>query len=364
MALQLAQAPGATTALSKTNAALPQTRATATPATTPVALRGIGDAATTRSVDSASDPLLNGSAAGASTAAREPGAQQRLGQLQQGIAYAEQLRGALQSLKNGLGQALARPQVDSSAALRQQLDQVQTLWQSRSEQAGGTLDAQLQLVPAGAQAQQRFALRGLDMAALSGGSSETLRLSLPGQTQAVSVQLDGRGLQRQLNSLRQALAPTGVSVDTRSGKLSLSVAESKWPALRDGLSIRGEGKRFPSGQPVRAGLQAEADAMAPAQWKLGDAASQRDSLKKLLQAQQDLAPAEAQLREQLDTAAAAVTHDDDAATQASVSAFAAQFAEGDQDAALNYERLASLGPALAGMHRRRVEQLLQQQSGA
>ncbi|MET0518952.1 MAG: hypothetical protein ABW005_08970 [Burkholderiaceae bacterium] len=363
MALQLSAPAGATPALSKTGATLPQTRSSAAAPATPAAVSTIGPraAAVAANPATARDPLLEGAAPASGTPAREPGAQQRLGQLQQGMAYVEQLRQALQTLKNGLGQALARPQADSSAALAQQLGKVQTLWQARGEQAAGVLDGQLQPVQAGAQAQQRFTLRGLDIAALSGGSSETLRLSLPGQTQGLSVPLDGRGLQRQLNTLRQALAPTGVTVDSRGGELSLSVAESRWPALRDGLSIRGEGKRFPSGQPVRAALQPQADAMAPAQWKLGDAAAQRDSLRKLLQAQQDLAPAAAQLQGELAQAQAGSSDAAAASPQdvAAIHNFAADFATSEDGAPLNYERLAALSPALAGLHRRRVEQLLQ-----
>jgi len=298
---------------------------------------------------------------------REPGLQQRLGQLQQGVAYAEQLGQALQGLKGALSQALVRQQGQPDAALQDRLETVRRLWQARGEQGGGLLDAQLQPVADGEAARQRFRLRGLDLAALAQGGAETLRLSLPGQPRSIAVPLDGQGLQRQLQSLQRALAPTDLRVETQGGELQFSAPESQWPALRDGFSIRGDGKRFPSGQMVRAPLDPQAEALSPAQWQLEGSDAQRRALAQVLGAQERLAQARQRLSQRLAEAASApepardaVAAAGEAETRQAVHDFAAAFAASTDaaQAPLDYEQLSALVPALLGLHRRQVQQLL------
>lgn len=297
--------------------------------------------------------------AGESSPYREPGLQQRLGQLQQGVAYAEQLGQALQGLKTALSQSLVRQQAQPDAALQGRLEQVKQLWQARGELGGGQLDSQLQTVDAGEAARQRFRIRGLDLAALSSGGAETLRLGLPGQTRSIAVPLDGQGLQRGLQSLQRALAPTDLRVETAGGELAFSAPESQWPALRDGLSMRGDGKRFPSGQMVRVALDPQGEALKPATLQLDGIDAQRRSLAQVLSAQERLGQARQRLAQSLAEASSQQPVGEGEAAQArAVHAFARGFAAGAEEAPLDYEQLSALVPALLGLHRRQVQQLL------
>lgn len=290
---------------------------------------------------------------------REPGQQQRLGALQQGLAWLDQLSGALQTVKTGLGQALARPGTDT-AGLNQALEQLRLQWAARGESAGGLLDGKLRTVEGGDEARQRFRLRGLDLQTLAAGGAETLRLTLPGQARPVSIALDDGGLQRQLQQLQRAVAPAGLRLESEGGELLFSVAEKQWPALRDGLGIKGDGKRFPSGQTVRAMLDPEAAAMAPQGWKIDDPAAQRRSLVALVAAQQRVQAARQDLGARLSDAQAEALGglEDDAARAAAMRVFAQQFETAATAVPLDYGRLAELPPALEGLHRGKVQQLL------
>jgi hypothetical protein len=299
-------------------------------------------------------------ASDAASAAREPGAQLQLGRLQQGLDYLDRLASAMQQLKGGLSDALAR-QAPPSAALNAQVEQLRQLWSQRSRDAGGRVDGELQAAPADGAARQRFKLRGLDLAVLEHGGKETLRLQLPSQTQdgggaakpvAIAVTLEGEGTQPQLQALVKALTPAGLSVRAQGTEIVFSVAESQWPALRDGLTLRGEGKRFPSGQPVRALLDPSPEALQPQRWEVKDAAGQRQALGQLLQAQPKVAQARAQLHGQLEAAAR---------PRASMAPAQAQALAGSLAGALSgaeYSDVGALLPALRGMHRARVRQLL------
>lgn len=289
---------------------------------------------------------------------REPGQQQRLGALQQGLAYAERLGQALQELKSGLSRALAQPQLAGRQALPAKLEAVQQAWQARAGESGGQLDARLQPVAEGEQPRQLFRLRGLDVQALSSAGAETLRLAMPGQPRATLVPLDGQGLQRGLQSLQRALAATEMRVHSQGGELLFSAPESHWPALRDGLSLRGDGKRFPSGQMVRALLDPQPDAISPSGWKLDDSQAQRHSLVQVLDAQAKLGQAQQQLSQSLASASALTSLPTPAQASAQQARFAASFGAEASEQALDFERLSALAPALLGLHRNQVQQLL------
>lgn len=286
--------------------------------------------------------------------AREPGLQQRVGSLQQGLSYLAGLEGSLQDLKRGLVQSLSQGQ-RAATGLDEQLQAVQRQWTQRGLEAGAALDARLSVLPDGEAARRQFRLRGLDLQSLAQPGSETLRLSLPGQPLGLNVPLDGRGLQPALQSLQRALAPVGLRVDSRGGQLQFSVPETDWPALRDGLGIRGDGKRFPSGQPVRALLETSDEALQPARWQVGDADAQRRSLSQLVQAEQRVVQARQGLEREL---AVAGETQGDAGDAAAMAEFAATFARAPVEPGLDYGRLAALTPALAGLHRAQVGQLL------
>lgn len=329
------------------------------------ALRGQQQQATQDALATlAASDLPLGRKNGESSPYREPGLQERLGQLQQGSAYAEQLGQALQGLKSSLSQTLVRQQGQPDAALQGRLDQVKRLWDARGELSGGQLDGQLQTVDAGEAARQRFRIRGLDMATLASNGAETLRLGVPGQPRSIAVPLDGQGLQRGLQSLQRALAPTDLRVETQGGELAFSAPESQWPALRDGLSIKGDGKRFPSGQMVRVALEPQADVLKPATLQLEGTEAQRRSLAQVLSTQERLGQARQRLNQSLADASQLTTESAAAQGEArAVHAFANDFAVNADAAPLDYEQLSALVPALLGLHKRQVQQLLQPRAG-
>ncbi|MFX1678152.1 hypothetical protein PV762_02880 [Mitsuaria sp. CC2] len=335
--------------------------------------RGAADPASARPpvVELAAAPLRSADAA---SAAREPGAQLQLGKLQQGLDYLDRLAAAMQQLKGGLSDTLAR-QTAPSAAVHGQLDQLRQLWAQRGRDAGGRVDAELQAAPQDGAARQRFKLRGLDLAVLQQGGKETLRLQLPSQPQdsggssnggignnggkptLIAVTLDGEGTQQQLLALTKALSPAGLSVQAQGTEIVFSVAESQWPALRDGLTLRGEGKRFPSGQPVRALLEPSPDALQPQRWDVKEATGQRQALGQLLQAEPKVAQARARLHEQLVASATPPA----GAVEETLSPEQAGRLAGSLAGALSgaeYSDVGALLPALRGMHRQRVRQLL------
>lgn len=291
-------------------------------------------------------------------AAREPGRQENLGRLQQGLDYLDRLGESLQALKQDLGRSLAGLPVPP-AALEGRLESLRQQWQQRPQRAAGMVDGQLQAASPDAPARQRFKLRGLDLAMLEQGGRETLRLQLPGQATAdgraaqIAVTLDGEGSPQQLQALARALGPAGLQVQAQGGELLFSVAEAQWPALRDGLTLRGEGRRFPGGQALRAPLETPPEALQPQRWSLDDATGQRRALGELLQAQPRLAQARTQLQTQL--------QDLDAAVPATVSAAQAGRLADDLERALQdggYAGVGALLPALRGLHKDRVRQLL------
>ncbi|WAC75562.1 hypothetical protein OU995_13020 [Roseateles sp. SL47] len=294
--------------------------------------------------------------------ARQPGQQQRLGRLQQGLDYLDRLASSVQQLKSGISDTLAR-RAAPSETLNQQVDQLRQLWEQRPQEAGGRVDAQLQAADSpDASARQRFKLRGLDLAVLQHGGRETLRLQLPGQavpqgagTSAkpvqLSVTLQGEGTQEQLQGLAKALAPAGLQLQVQGQDIIFQVSEAQWPALRDGMTVRGEGKRFPSGQPVRAMLEPAPEALQPQRWNLQDTSGQREALGQLLQVQPRLAQARLVLGQQLQQVSRpGLTASSEADGLASDITDAMQ--------SLDFQSLGALLPAVQGLHRQRVQQLL------
>jgi hypothetical protein len=284
-------------------------------------------------------PLATGNAA---SAAREPGAQQRLGRLQQGQAWLHKLDGDLRALAAALAGGA------DETAVASKLAQLQSSWAQRGD-AGGLVDGQLRVQMQG-DTRQQFLLRGLDAAALAdaGNGRETLTLALPGAQRRVQVTLDpAAGAAANLQTLQRALAPAGIGVARQGDKLLMSVSESRWPALRQGMSLMGEGRRYPSGQLVRAPLEAQGDALRPAQWRTDSASGRQQLMEQLRQAHGQLQRGRQQVDAALD--AAALPALGDAGEGAQLQAFADGFGR---------EAPTELLPAVQGLGRQRVCQLL------
>ena len=333
------------------------------PASAPV---GAGAMAAAPAKDAASPPADTSPTAFAPPAndpAREPGVHTRIGDLQQGADFLNRLGQALQGLKQQLGNALAAGSNGSStatapASLQQTVDGIAALWQARVGSAGGSVDSQLQVVAGpsegGQAARQRFRLRGLDADSLAGGGAETLRLRLPGQTASVRVMLEGSGLGQGLQALQGALAPLGVQVQAQGSAVWFSVDESRWPAVRDGLTVQGDGRRFPGGQAVRPLIDAEPAALQPSRWRVDSSTDQRATLQQVVQAQGQVTRAQRSLAGAWRQAASAEAST--GLTPASAADTANALAQGMQQA--DFQQVAQLAPALRGLHAARVRQLL------
>ncbi|MFG6488967.1 hypothetical protein ACG04R_19935 [Roseateles sp. BYS78W] len=285
--------------------------------------------------------------------AREPGLQTRIGTLQQGADYLDRLDRGVQGLKTQLSLALAGGDADA-APLQAAVDGVEALWQSRGRDAGGQLDAQLQPPAVDLPARRRFRIRGLDVQSLQSGGTETLRLWLPGSSAPARAQLDGGNPAQALQSLRDALAPAGVQVQVQGGQLAFSVEESRWPALRDGIAIQGDGKRFPGGQAVHPALDPAPAAIDTSQWRVGSADERRATLRTLARVQGQLSQARQGYAAALRQTAQAAPADGLDAAQASAASAAVTGALRQAD----FNQVAALSPALRGLHRERVRQVL------
>lgn len=318
---------------------------------------------------------------------RQSGQQQRVGRLQQGLDYLDRLASSVQQVKSGLSDTLAR-RTSPSESLNQQVEQLRQLWAQRPDAAAGRVDAQLQAADSpDTSARQRFKLRGLDLTVLQQPGRETLRLQLPGQavpqgegTSAKPVQLavtlQGEGTQEQLQVLAKALAPAGLELMVQGQDLIFQMAEAQWPALRDGLTVRGDGKRFPSGQPVRAMLEPAPEALQPQRWNLQDVKGQREALGQLLQAEPRLALARQRLGQQLGQQIGQPIGQQlgqpmgqpisqqpglQAGQPVLTNAEEAKDLVGDITStmqSLDFQALGALLPAVQGLHRQRVQQLL------
>lgn len=299
---------------------------------------------------------LPGTPAGAGLALRE-GFNRQASALQQTRAFTGRAQALLSDLKKGLGDALAGQQT-AEARVPQQVRRFADFWQTRPTATDGSVDGALRLAEAG-KARQGFRLRGLDTPNVTAGDAERLQFSVRGQASAaVSVEpgLSPVNLGRRLDL---ALAPLGVRVAADAdGVLQFSAAEADWPAVRDSLQVRGEGRRYPTGQFSRVRIDADAAAIRPDTWKTDSPTAQRQTLRDVVQAGQQLDA----LQRGADTALnslAAQAGDPSAAEQAHrAAALAAHFKT--QAGTASFATLADMLPATRGLTRERVTALLTQ----
>jgi hypothetical protein len=299
----------------------------------------------------------------------DPQRNQQQANAQQAVQFLDKLAARLQGLKSDLGSALGGAPVPQER-LESQRKALSQLWAARAAQAGGQLDARLTYHEA-APASQGFAIRGLDAASLSSADRETLAIVLGAPTAArpatlVTLEpgLDAKALARRFD---RALAPLGVRTEaTPEGGLRFAVPEAQWPAVRDTLSIRGEGRRFPTGPFHRARVEAEPAALTPDTWSLETGASGRKTLQQIVEAQTQANRArEAALgalqrgNRQLDTAHAAQDGEWAKKYAEGFEALArGASAAGTPAAPANYQALFSLGAALPQVSRERIRSLL------
>ena len=286
-----------------------------------------------------------------------PDLNHQIANAQQALNYLDALGSQLESVKTQLSHQLAGGYV-RAGALDTQQQRLTQLWRERAEQSGHSLDAQLEY-SGNTPAQQHFRIRGLEQRNLQATGPETLAFALDGssrQTMAVRVE-PGLSAATLANRFDQALASAGIRVSaTAQGELDFTVPESQWPRLRDTLAIKGDGKRFPTGQFSRAPVQSAPAIIEPDAWQLDDPAGLRQALPQIVRTAQQTSLTRTVVQGALADAGRALSQSATAQDAPVVQAYAQSFA--DQTSGANYPLLSALSPSLLGLPRYRIESLL------
>lgn len=306
--------------------------------------------ATTSSAGSA--PLRGG------VASWNPQLNNRVATAQQASQFLEGLSLRLQQFKAEAGRAAAA-EAGPEAGLQAQRERLDRYWAQRAELSAGSLDSSLAFDADGL-AQQRFRVRGIDAQSLRSKGPETLTFSLNSAPwQALSVQVDpGLGVERLAARFDQALAPVGVRAGVdEQGELQFSVDQTGWERVRDRLMVKGDGKRFPTGQFARARAEPEAALIDPGRWPTGTPEEARESLVQVLQSLDRVRQARTEVDRVLAQSGAALDAAPVAATDAAATArYASGFDRLAQQA--EFPALSSLANGLQALPRQRVERLL------
>lgn len=171
---------------------------------------------------------------------------QQLTSVQQADSYLSQVEKRLLQLAHSM---TGGSREKSTMGVKQQFEGLNTLLSKRDKLSGGTVDRQLNIVLEG-QPQVTFSLRGIE-SLLQHQEPETLIFSLAGkQREIAALQLNEESsTDEALRGLNRALGKFKIKgkIDDNQ-KVKFSVAESDWPRIRDHLSVRGEGHRYPEGQ--------------------------------------------------------------------------------------------------------------------
>lgn len=340
--------------------------------------------------DTTGDDVASGSATSTTLSAGlsnwDDQLQGEISSAQQALSFLDQSATQLQALKSAIASKLAARQnggqsasatsssasaassataqtADSDGAdnqIQSGVQQFNATWSQRQSSAGGSLDAQLTFTSP-APATQRFSIRGLTMANLQSGGKEVLSFSVAGASQAQSsVSIDPNLSSDEIvQRFNQALAPANINVSAdTSGTLVFSTAEASWTSVRDTLSVRGAGIRFPAGQMNRVKIDAEPAAITPGSWGTSDTDSLRQTLQQVVQALAQVQAARSSVNVALASAnsrvASAQTSDTDSGV--SMDRLAQNFSK--VASSPGYESLLSLTSALIGISRDRVVSLL------
>lgn len=299
-----------------------------------------------------------------------PGLNQQLATAQQSQDYLDQLQDRLLTLKGLVSRRLAQSG-DQASAPRDELreaqlvrrrDELKQLWQQRSQASGGGLDAQLGFDMDGA-APQRFRVRGLDARTLQSAGNETLVFSVPGaRQQPAAVRIEPNLAMGTLaQRFDQALAPIGLRVTADpQGGLVFQASAAQWERLSEGLMVKGDGKRFPTGQPVRVQLDPTPSLINPAAWQLDSPDGLRQVLPEIVRASRRIEQVQGQVQQSLERADQSLEANAPGATGRACQVFATRFASQATDVP-GFASLASLVGSAQGLPRHRVENLLRAQ---
>ena len=278
---------------------------------------------------------------------------------QQALDFLEQTASQLRSLKAELSAKLASAQ-QRDGTVEARVRQFSSTWKQRQQSSGGTLNSSLEF--SSTPSRQTFTVRGMTLANLRVGGSETLAISAGGGSQSLrSVSLQaGMSDSDIVQAFNTALAPSDISVTADdSGTLQFSTPESAWTTVRDNLAVQGNGIRFPAGQLNRVKADPTTPAIDPDSWQTSDTDALRQTLQQVVQALAQIEQAQAQVSSAL---AAAGTRVDDtqAASAPDDTASMTQVAQNfvSSTGQPGYQSLLSLSSALVGISRERVVSLL------
>ena len=333
-----------------------------------VAAKGAG---TARAVDDASAAINGGTGTRAEGAAPRsaPASLKRglsnwdhqlqgeISNAQQTLDYLERSSSQLQALKSELAAKLAARQ-GREGQVEARVRQFSNTWRQRASASAGSLDAQLGYTSPQS-AQQQFSIRGLTMASLQEGPQEVLAFSVGGANQALrSVNIEpGLSESEIVSRFDRALMPSGIGVKLgENGELVFSTSEAAWANVRDSLSVRGSGIRYPTGQMSRVRTDAEPAAIAPEEWHTGDVEALRATLQQVVQALAQLQAARSSVSLALAQATGRVAKAQPVQASVSMDTLAENFTE--KASKPGYESLLAISSALVGISRERVVALL------
>ena len=276
---------------------------------------------------------------------------------QQTLDYLERSSSQLQALKSELAAKLAARQ-GRDGQVEARVRQFSNTWRQRASASGGTLDAQLGYTSPQA-AQQNFTIRGLTMASLQEGPQEVLAFSVGGANQALrSVNIEpGLSEAEIVARFDRALMPSNIRVKQgENGELVFSTPEASWAGVRDSLSVRGNGIRFPTGQMNRVRTDMEPAAIAPEEWDTSDVEALRATLQQVVQALAHLQQARSSVSLALAQATGRVARAQPVESHVKMDTLAEHFTE--KASKPGYESLLAISSALVGISRERVVALL------
>ena len=276
---------------------------------------------------------------------------------QQTLDYLERSSSQLQALKSELAAKLAARQ-GREGQVEARVRQFSNTWRQRASASAGSLDAQLGYTSPQS-AQQQFSIRGLTMASLQEGPQEVLAFSVGGANQALrSVNIEpGLSESEIVSRFDRALMPSGIGVKLgENGELVFSTAEAAWANVRDSLSVRGSGIRYPTGQMSRVRTDAEPAAIAPEEWQTGDVEALRATLQQVVQALAQLQAARSSVSLALAQATGRVAKAQPVQASVSMDTLAENFTQ--KASQPGYESLLAISSALVGISRERVVALL------
>jgi hypothetical protein len=280
--------------------------------------------------------------------------QSQVARAQQAVDYLGRVAGQLESLKGELTAKLTGARNGSQAGSRQQLDaqvrQLAATLNARKQNAGGSVDANLQYTTQ--PAVQRFRIRGLDLASLRQDAPQSVAFSVGGAggpQLAVTIQPD-QSAGEIAGALDRALAPMGVRAGLDDqGALVFSTPESNWPAVKDSIAVSGRGKVTTDEAPA---------SPAPQHWNVSDSSGATDSLRQSLR---EVVQALERVRHSQDAASNALSAATLQVSQSQTPPPEVELAAQDfasVAASTNYDSLLALSSALVGVSRDRVLALL------